>query len=345
MIQTTAAISPGSSGGGLFDASGRLLGITTSRIPEGENLAFALSADLIAGLVEGAIGEAGRWLALASAYAEAGFGGDEHRRELAREAAANAVRLTPSNAEAWCALGDLEEDLKRRIDCVETATKADPSLAEAWLRLGSSLASAARLCSPLYGLGAKVSDQRERDKWRLLEQNPTVSELLRGTHPSQLFELGRFLGSGATAALERARAIDPADVEVLHELASHYLGFGMYRHAEVVAREATALDPACVETLWQLFDAAVMQGHRDEAEGLYRRMLELPTARSEDLLSIQAACEALYGAADLQSCQQYQTRWRVASRRESDEWNLRREARRNEVEALLPLLTANSREQ
>jgi len=29
LIQTTAAISPGSSGGGLFDGEGRLVGLTT----------------------------------------------------------------------------------------------------------------------------------------------------------------------------------------------------------------------------------------------------------------------------------------------------------------------------
>jgi S1-C subfamily serine protease len=43
LIQTTAAISPGSSGGGLFDARGRLVGITTFKIREGESLNFAVS--------------------------------------------------------------------------------------------------------------------------------------------------------------------------------------------------------------------------------------------------------------------------------------------------------------
>ena len=43
-IQTTAAISPGSSGGGLFDATGNLVGITTLRIGDaGESLNFAIS--------------------------------------------------------------------------------------------------------------------------------------------------------------------------------------------------------------------------------------------------------------------------------------------------------------
>ena len=47
LIQTTTPISPGSSGGGLFDVSGRLVGITTFQHRYGQNLNFALPADWI----------------------------------------------------------------------------------------------------------------------------------------------------------------------------------------------------------------------------------------------------------------------------------------------------------
>ncbi len=47
MIQMTAAISHGSSGGGLFDSSGRLIGLTTSYIEGGQSLNFAIPADLV----------------------------------------------------------------------------------------------------------------------------------------------------------------------------------------------------------------------------------------------------------------------------------------------------------
>lgn len=45
MIQTTAAISPGSSGGGLFDERGRLLGFTTAQVIDGQNLNFAVPVE------------------------------------------------------------------------------------------------------------------------------------------------------------------------------------------------------------------------------------------------------------------------------------------------------------
>jgi hypothetical protein len=51
VIQTTAAISPGSSGGGLFNARGQLVGITTYKIKGGENLNFAIPVNFIRGML------------------------------------------------------------------------------------------------------------------------------------------------------------------------------------------------------------------------------------------------------------------------------------------------------
>ena len=44
-LQTTAAISPGSSGGGLFDAHGNLLGITAFTMSNSQSLNFAIPAE------------------------------------------------------------------------------------------------------------------------------------------------------------------------------------------------------------------------------------------------------------------------------------------------------------
>jgi S1-C subfamily serine protease len=51
VIQTTAAISPGSSGGGLFDSQGRLIAITTFKINGGENLNFAVPINYVRGML------------------------------------------------------------------------------------------------------------------------------------------------------------------------------------------------------------------------------------------------------------------------------------------------------
>lgn len=60
LIQTTAAISPGSSGGGLFDAEGRLVGLTTLYIEGGQSLNFAMPVEWAAGIRQGMIPAQGR---------------------------------------------------------------------------------------------------------------------------------------------------------------------------------------------------------------------------------------------------------------------------------------------
>jgi tetratricopeptide (TPR) repeat protein len=47
MIQTSAAISPGSSGGGLFDRFGALVGITEYSLRDSQNLNFAIPAEAV----------------------------------------------------------------------------------------------------------------------------------------------------------------------------------------------------------------------------------------------------------------------------------------------------------
>lgn len=59
-IQTTAPISPGSSGGGLFTETGVLVGIVTFQMRSGQNLNFAIPADWIATMSASTAGEAER---------------------------------------------------------------------------------------------------------------------------------------------------------------------------------------------------------------------------------------------------------------------------------------------
>ena len=53
-IQTTAAISPGSSGGGLFNSRGELIGITTFKVRGGENINFAMPVRYVRPLIASA---------------------------------------------------------------------------------------------------------------------------------------------------------------------------------------------------------------------------------------------------------------------------------------------------
>ncbi|WP_411884641.1 trypsin-like peptidase domain-containing protein [Polaromonas sp. YR568] len=60
-IQTSASISSGSSGGGLFDAQARLMGVTINVSPGGQNLGFAYPAQLVMGLPQRMDAELAQW--------------------------------------------------------------------------------------------------------------------------------------------------------------------------------------------------------------------------------------------------------------------------------------------
>jgi len=64
-IQSTVPISPGSSGGGLFDAEGRLIGIMTFFLRESQNLNFALPATAIDDLAFASV-----WIGIAALLSE-----------------------------------------------------------------------------------------------------------------------------------------------------------------------------------------------------------------------------------------------------------------------------------
>src|SRR6185369_3178368 len=61
IIQTSAALSSGSSGGGLFNAEGHLIGVADNVSPGGENLGFAYPAQWVMELPQRVTAELKRW--------------------------------------------------------------------------------------------------------------------------------------------------------------------------------------------------------------------------------------------------------------------------------------------
>jgi tetratricopeptide (TPR) repeat protein len=147
LIQTTAAVSPGSSGGGLFNTDGELVGITTFQLKEGQNLNFALPVEWLTGIARTAKSTSSpapkmeeNWL----------------NRAVELEKAQDWPGLLtwcrrwtqgePGNAFAWFYLGHAYQDLGRHGDAMEASRKAvrlKPDFAEAWNDLGNSYVSVA----------------------------------------------------------------------------------------------------------------------------------------------------------------------------------------------------------
>lgn len=138
-IQTTAAISPGSSGGGLFDGSARLVGFTTLYIEGGQSLNFAMPVEWLAEIKPGEKKTAkGRsetdWLKQALAL--------NKREDWAglRDWCRQWVKDDPKNDIAWFMLGAAYGDLKQHTEAVDAyreAVRINPKFASSWDRLGN----------------------------------------------------------------------------------------------------------------------------------------------------------------------------------------------------------------
>ena len=181
LIQTTAAISPGSSGGGLFDGEGRLVGLTTLYMEGGQSLNFAMPVEWIGEVKPGrktvAEGHSQtEWLKRAIALEEMkdwqglldwcrkwtksepknahawyqpreSLTANLNRYDDAIEAYRQALRINPKDANAWYNLGIAYANLKRYNDAIEAyrqALRINPEDADAWYNLGITYAGLKR---------------------------------------------------------------------------------------------------------------------------------------------------------------------------------------------------------
>lgn len=135
LIQTTAAISPGSSGGGLFDVEGRLVGFTTLYIEGAQSLNFAMPVEWAAEIQPGkTTSRKGRttdaqhrswvdWELRTSA-----FEADKNWTGM-RDWTHRWTRAQPGDGYAWIRLGDAYTELKRFPEAVEAyrqSVRIDP---------------------------------------------------------------------------------------------------------------------------------------------------------------------------------------------------------------------------
>ena len=137
-IQTTAAISPGSSGGGLFDGEGRLVGLTTLYIEGGQNLNFAMPVEWIGEIKPGRKQAAGKgsqteWLKRAIALEKMG----DWQGML--NWCQKWTKSEPKNAEAWYVLGVAYDKHKSYDDAIASyrqAIRINPKHVDAWNNIG-----------------------------------------------------------------------------------------------------------------------------------------------------------------------------------------------------------------
>lgn len=258
-IVSSAAQSPGSSGGGLFDAEGRLVGMTTSIMGIGQNLNLALPAEWIDELaVRGvpakppvaAPGPEPRWAEEAESLR---VRGDWAALEVF---ARSWLAADPTSSPAGQSLGLALYNLKRKDEAervLRDAVRNDERNASAWSYLALVL---------------HLTDKKEE-----AEQALTRAAALRpGDSYVLLLRAGWLRGAGkldeALAMIERAIAIRPADPGRWIELAEIEAARQRWDEAARAYRAALRLAPGNSQVKIALATALARAGKAGKAHEL-----------------------------------------------------------------------------
>lgn len=238
-IQTTAAISRGSSGGGLFDSEGRLVGITTFYLEGGQSLNFALPVEWLAEIKpDTKRAESGRpqgnWLARAMVLEQ------KQDWQGLLDWCRQWTRADPGNALAWADLGQAYGNLKRNADAIEAfrqAIRIQPDMAEAWYGLGVG-----------YGALGRVADAIEAYRQALRIQ-PDIFFAWYDLGNAYA-KLGRH--ADAIEAFRQTLRIWPEDADAWFDLAIAYQLSGDGPAALAAVQELRRYDPARADKLFDL---------------------------------------------------------------------------------------------
>ena len=276
LIQTTVAISPGSSGGGLFNDQGELVGITTFYLKEGQNLNFALPVEWIREVAtaptpgRGAtVREKGPVVPAPSKRPES----DWFDRAAALEKAQDWqgllahcqqwTRAEPDSAPAWVGLGEAYGQLGRHREAIEAyreALRLKPDSAPAWFNLGLAYGELGR---------HREAIEAYREALRLKPDDAEAWNNLGVAYG----KLGRYREE--IEAYREALRLKPDDAYAWNNLGEAYREMGRHREAIEAYWKALRLKPNDADVWYNLGLAYVQMGRWREAIDAYREALRL----------------------------------------------------------------------
>jgi len=304
VIQTTAPISHGSSGGGLFDVEGMLIGITSFFLSDSQNLNFAIPTDNIETLLlqqQSETAEGWIWI------------GDQAMNE---QAPGPPLGLPPQDIgpeqEEWVErakrqLEILRSSWRRGVHAYQMALRLDPNdyqawgkLAGAYSRLGDpqnmtdSFQRAIRLKPNDVTICARFSAAYERlgDQVGAIEacnealkQRPRDASLwanLAGAY-------GRSQSKSALSALPEAEQVAPVEGFTWWRIGSTYQLLHSYKEAESAYIKSIQFEPNNHLYLFNLGALYVLEHKRSKARDVYQRLEESSPAVAERLYDLLSA--------------------------------------------------------
>jgi len=257
VIQTTAPISHGSSGGGLFDLEGRLVGITTYYIEDGQSLNFAIAAELASSLVQYPFTEQpkpfeeeqGAKLSemeeLASQKVKEGKYGEALKlyREL--------LSIKPEDPNIWQLLGmcycfvSLFED---SIDACHEALRLKPDFAHAWHWLGKACAEIKQFDKAIEAF-KKVIKLDPNDFYAWLDLGDTYRHIRANNE--------------ALASYKEAARLKPKEASPWEKMGRLHLEGNKYTEAVAALLEAIRHEP---DEPWNWYFLGVAYHHQRDLE-------------------------------------------------------------------------------
>ena len=302
-IQTTAAISPGSSGGGLFDENGALVGLTTFYLAEGQNLNFAVPIEWVKDLAQRSTKAAATaqsetqwlnksielenrkdwptflehtlrwtkaqpdsdsaWFGLGSAYNKAGH------TAKAIEAYQKALRINPEFDIAWAMLGNAygrDSQTAKAIEAYQQALRINPEFADAWYNLGNA-----------YGRDSQTAKAIEAYQ-NALRINPDAADVW--------LNLGiDYDNAGQTAkaidAVQQALRINPEFADAWFSLGNAYVRDGQSTKGIQAYQQTLRINPDAADAWLNLGIAYSRSGQRGKVLEVYKRLKTLDPERAE----------------------------------------------------------------
>lgn len=194
------------------------------------------------------------------------------RKDAASAEFQTVLQIDPQNFTANYNLGLIARDAKRYEESakyLEAARERLPSDAATLLALTGAY------------LGAGHADQANRVSRQLVKLSPNDPQI-RFSLGALMLEWKQY--AGAAEHLERARAVEPKNFEVLHDIGLAYLHLKDFSQSERAFVQALAVRPDAVDTLYQLAVVYVEEGHPDQAIQVLVRARQSAPERPDVLL-------------------------------------------------------------
>ena len=272
-IQTTAAISPGSSGGGLFDGEARLIGLTTFYVEGGQSLNFAMPAEWIGEVKPGRKPAAEgpshtEWLKRAFALEQT------KDQQGLLEWCRKWTKKEPENVDAWYNLGISHLHLDRYSEAIEAyrrAIRIDPKNTYAWNGLGLAYRCLKRYDDAIeaYRQALRI-DPKDTRAWNGLG-HAHAGLNIRTAYNGKVIAPS----TDAIEAFRQAIRIDPEYADAWSGLGFAYSYFDRYNDAIEAFRQVVRIEPKNADAWWNLGNSYEDLDRHDDAIEAYRQALRI----------------------------------------------------------------------